>query len=56
VPADILDPGSTWPRRTEYDSKYDALAARFVANFKLFAEGCPAEVIAAGPTRASLAV
>jgi phosphoenolpyruvate carboxykinase (ATP) len=56
VPADILDPGSTWPSRAEYDSKYDALAARFVANFKLFAEGCPREVIAAGPTRASLAV
>ena len=56
VPTDILDPGSTWPSRAEYDSKYDALAARFIANFKLFAEGCPREVVAAGPTRASLAV
>ncbi|HEX6973773.1 MAG TPA: phosphoenolpyruvate carboxykinase (ATP) [Vicinamibacterales bacterium] len=56
VPSDILDPGSTWPSRAEYNAKYDALAARFIANFKLFAEGCPAEVIAAGPTRLALAV
>ena len=51
VPADILDPASTWPSRQEYDAKYDALAARFVENFKLFAENCPPEVVAAGPKR-----
>ena len=51
VPADILDPANTWPSRDEYDTKYDALAARFIENFKLFAEGCPKEVIAAGPKR-----
>ncbi len=52
VPTEILDPGQTWPSRAEYDAKYDALAARFIENFKLFAEGCPREVLAAGPTRA----
>ena len=55
VPADILDPATTWPSRPEYDAKYDALAARFIENFKLFAEGCPPEVAAAGPRRASRA-
>ena len=51
VPADILDPASTWASREEYDAKYDALAARFIENFKLFAENCPPEVAAAGPKR-----
>jgi len=51
VPSAILDPAGTWPSRREYDAKYDALAARFIANFRLFAEGCPPEVIAAGPRR-----
>jgi phosphoenolpyruvate carboxykinase (ATP) len=51
VPPEILDPGRTWPSRAEYDAKYDALAARFVANFRLFADGCPPEVLAAGPRR-----
>jgi phosphoenolpyruvate carboxykinase (ATP) len=52
VPPDILDPAGTWPSRAEYDAKYDALAARFIENFKLFADGCPRDVLAAGPTRA----
>jgi phosphoenolpyruvate carboxykinase (ATP) len=52
VPADILDPAGTWPSRQDYDAKYDALAARFVENFKLFADDCPADVVAAGPRRA----
>jgi phosphoenolpyruvate carboxykinase (ATP) len=52
VPPDILDPAQTWPSRAEYESKYDALAARFIENFKLFAEGCPREVVASGPVRA----
>jgi phosphoenolpyruvate carboxykinase (ATP) len=56
VPPEILDPGRTWPSRAEYDAKYDALAARFVANFRLFADGCPPEVLAAGPRRATMGV
>jgi len=51
VPTDILEPAGTWPSRREYDATYDALAARFVENFKLFAENCPPEVVAAGPKR-----
>ena len=52
VPSEILDPANTWGNRQEYAKKYDALAARFIENFKLFASGCPPEVLAAGPKRA----
>jgi phosphoenolpyruvate carboxykinase (ATP) len=51
VPDDVLEPSATWPSKAEYDRKYDALAARFIENFKLFAAGCPPEVKAAGPRR-----
>jgi phosphoenolpyruvate carboxykinase (ATP) len=51
VPAEILDPANTWPSREEYFRKYDALAARFIENFKLMMEGCPANVVEAGPRR-----
>ena len=51
VPQDILDPSSTWGDRDEYFRKYDALAARFIENFKLFAGECPPEVAEAGPKR-----
>ena len=51
VPASLLEPAEAWPSRSEYFHKYDALAARFIENFKLFAAGCPPEVIEAGPKR-----
>jgi phosphoenolpyruvate carboxykinase (ATP) len=51
VPQDILDPANTWGDREEYFKKYDALAARFIENFKLFSDGCSKEIIAAGPKR-----
>ena len=51
VPATILDPANTWGSREEYFRKYDALAARFIENFKLFEGGCPEHVIEAGPKR-----
>ncbi|MFZ2493233.1 MAG: phosphoenolpyruvate carboxykinase (ATP) [Thermoanaerobaculia bacterium] len=51
VPSDILDPANTWGSREEYFKKYDALAARFIENFKILAPGCPAEVVNAGPKR-----
>jgi ATP-dependent phosphoenolpyruvate carboxykinase len=37
----ILDPANTWPSRDEYFRKYDALAARFIENFKLMMAECP---------------
>ncbi|MCR4438182.1 MAG: phosphoenolpyruvate carboxykinase (ATP) [bacterium] len=51
VPEDVLDPASSWGDKDEYWKKYDALAARFIENFKLFASGCSQEVRAAGPKR-----
>ncbi len=51
VPPEILDPANTWPSREEYFKKYDALAARFIENFKLMMEGCPEEIVQHGPKR-----
>ena len=51
VPAHILDPANTWPNRDEYMRHYETLAARFIENFKLMAEGCPEHIVEAGPKR-----
>jgi len=51
VPTDVLDPSSSWGSKDEYWKKYDALAARFIENFKLYAKDCSAEVKKAGPKR-----
>jgi phosphoenolpyruvate carboxykinase (ATP) len=51
VPADVLDPSGSWGNKDEYWKKYDAMAARYVENFKLFEDGCPPEIAAAGPKR-----
>jgi len=48
VPSQILDPATTWPNRDAYHHKYLTLAAWFVENFKLMAEGCPAGVAEGG--------
>lgn len=53
VPPEILDPANTWASRDEYWNRYDSLAARFADNFKIYAEGCSKEVVAAGPKRLS---
>jgi phosphoenolpyruvate carboxykinase (ATP) len=49
VPEDVLDPSGSWPDKKDYDKKYRQLAARFVENFKKFEQGCPPEVLEAGP-------
>ena len=53
VPVEILDPANSWANRDEYWKRYDALAARFTENFKLFAAGVTDEVLQAGPKRLS---
>jgi len=53
VPEDVLEPYNSWGDKKEYWKKYDALAARFIENFKLFAAGCSREVRDAGPRRLS---
>jgi len=49
VPSGVLNPADSWPSKDEYMQKYRQLAFRFVENFKKFAEGCPPEVVKAGP-------
>ncbi|HEY45480.1 MAG: phosphoenolpyruvate carboxykinase [ATP] [Anaerolineae bacterium SM23_ 63] len=49
VPAEVLDPSSSWPSRDEYMDKYQQLATRFIDNFKKFATDCPPEVMESGP-------
>lgn len=49
VPSDILDPAGSWKNGDEYMKKYRQLASRFVDNFKKFEQGCPPEVVQAGP-------
>jgi len=51
VPQDILEPSNSWGNKDEYWKMYDALASRYIENFKLYEKGCPPEVAAAGPTR-----
>jgi len=51
VPEDVLEPSTSWGSKDEYWKRYDALAARYIENFKLFADGCPPEVLAAAPKR-----
>ncbi len=49
VPADVLDPSSSWPSKEEYLEKYRLLASRFIDNFKKFAPDFPPEVRESGP-------
>jgi phosphoenolpyruvate carboxykinase (ATP) len=50
VPAEVLDPSSSWSDGREYDKKYKQLAQRFIENFKKFEDQTPEEVIAVGPS------
>lgn len=49
VPENVLYPGESWPSMAEYDRKYRQLAARYVDNFKKFANEAGPELITAGP-------
>ena len=49
IPADVLDPGSSWPNKNAYKQKYFQLARMFMENFKKFMDECPEEVLDAGP-------
>ncbi len=51
VPQKLLEPSGSWENKDDYWKKCDALAARFIENFKLFASGCPRDVMEAGPRR-----
>jgi phosphoenolpyruvate carboxykinase (ATP) len=49
VPAEVLDPSSSWADKSAYEKGYKELAKRFVDNFAKFADGTPQDVLDAGP-------
>lgn len=49
VEDNVLNPESAWSDKKEYWEKYNALSARFIENFKAYADGCEDEVMDAGP-------
>lgn len=49
VPEDVLYPAEAWPSKAAYDDKYRQLAARFIENYKKFADATPADVVKGGP-------
>jgi phosphoenolpyruvate carboxykinase (ATP) len=49
VPDDVLYPAKAWHSQEQYDQKYHQLAARFIENFKKFADHTSPEVREAGP-------
>ncbi len=51
VPDQVLEPSTSWGNKDEYWQKYDALAARFIENFKLYQKGVSDAVLKAGPKR-----
>ena len=51
VPEGVLDPASSWGSREEYRRAYRQLAARFIENFKKFADDVSPEVRTAGPQK-----
>jgi len=51
VPEDVFIPENAWGNKNEYWQKYDALVSRYIENFKIYASGCPDDVLASGPKR-----
>jgi phosphoenolpyruvate carboxykinase (ATP) len=49
VPADVLNPRSTWTDASSFDSKAAELAAKFKKNFERFAAQAPPGIITGGP-------
>ncbi len=51
VPDDVFEPSNAWGNKDEYWQKYDALAARYIENFKIYKGQVPDEIFAVGPKR-----
>ncbi len=49
IPDEVLNPRNTWEDKAAYDQQAQKLAKMFQDNFQQYAEGLPAEVLAAGP-------
>ena len=55
VPAELLQPRSTWADADAYDRTARRLAAMFAENFAAYADGVPPDVAAAGPRATTVA-
>lgn len=51
VPEKVLNPEQTWGDPAAYRDKRKMLAALFSENIKKYADGCPPEIIKAGPAK-----
>jgi len=51
VPDRVLNPANTWDDQFGYQDKYLQLASLFIENFKKFRDGCPPEIVNAGPVK-----
>lgn len=51
VPEDVFEPSNAWGDKDDYWRKYDALASRYIENFKLFAADVPKDIVKSGPKR-----
>jgi phosphoenolpyruvate carboxykinase (ATP) len=51
VPEDVFEPSNAWGDKNDYWRKYDALASRYIENFKLFQDYVPKNILQAGPKR-----
>ena len=49
IPESVLYPASSWHDEAAYMKRYRGLGARFIDNFKKFADSVPSEVVKAGP-------
>jgi phosphoenolpyruvate carboxykinase (ATP) len=49
VPAEVLDPRSTWSDKSAYDAQAKKLAGMFIENFQTFENDVDRAVIDAGP-------
>ena len=49
IPENVLYPAESWPSQEQYNDKYRQLAARFIENFKKFADEAPQNLKDAGP-------
>jgi phosphoenolpyruvate carboxykinase (ATP) len=47
----VLDPSSSWGSKEDYDNAYRQLAARFIENFRKFADDASPDIKAAGPRK-----